>query len=195
MTFLQNLTSAIKSGKKTQAYRNPELVELAQRMDQLIDFVATEAKAYADTKTVSSSTQSAASEDLDRKTLMSVEEAKAYTNASLEQFSRSLGGMGFAIAELSNRVDQFTTNCDHSSKGVAATLGSLKARLGQVKAAENSSSKPGCATLISEVEQSIEEVQSNLLGLDRLLSKLDHQITQIETSERSLQTDINGRHE
>jgi small-conductance mechanosensitive channel len=176
MSVLRRIANGLGWRRGMTRYANSEVRHLANRVDQLVDFVAQESQIYVDEKIQASGSGSAVSaEALEKRAFLSVAEAKAYTDGALEHFDRSVGAIGFATAELRDRVAQVENTAAEAGAplgGIESRLASLKARLTADKAASpgQPQSLPTQPELIEQIERTLSDLNAQLANLERAIN-------------------------
>lgn len=151
--------------------------ELARRLEEHVHFTLLEARAYVDHRLAAIEHRSAVSrEELERSSLLTVQEAKAYADEAATSLARSLRGVAGAVLRASRDAARVSSQVDP-----ADFKGTLPQRLALFSGAVSEAASEGVVQ--ADVRGSIEQLNC---AVGRLATSLESVAATTENIERIL---------
>lgn len=187
MGLLDKLALSVKNYHHGRWTRSSRAKHTAIHAEELARLATLEARAYTDQAFQSQATNGEVSHDtLEKKTLLGVQEAKAYADGAVNGLSLSLGAVASAVVELSDKVDQLTGKPDltaaHPVQGIEIKIQELDNRLGQLRSdQQNQQDTQNDSETLSKAQAAIGELSAQIEQISLALGRLDDQITNLSS--------------
>jgi len=185
MGLIDKAVRSVKSYHFGKSVRSAPNRRLSARAEELARLATIEARAYTDQAIGSQVTQGVVTHEiLEKKTLLSVQESKAYADSAIGGISSSMRAIANAVVEVSDRVERLTSVPSampgNSLATMQGTLAGLSEALGQIEIETGSGDGvPSPADSLAEAHATLGELNEQLVQIGKAIIQLESQITKL----------------